>query len=114
MAGLAAYGTAKAGMDAMVRALALDWGRYGICVNAVAPSHVATERIQFLEASGELAVDRIVARIPLGRLAEEDEVADAVMFLLSEQAAFITGAVLNVDGGYSANGDFNDAPRELG
>lgn len=110
MAGLAAYGTAKAGMDALVRALALDWGRYGICVNAVAPSHVATERIRFLEASGELAVDRIVARIPLGRLAEEDEVADAVMFLLSEQAAFITGAVLNVDGGYSANGDFNDAP----
>ena len=110
MYGKAAYGTAKAGMDAMTRALALEWGAAGICVNAVSPSHVATEQIKELAASGALPVDQITARIPLGRLAEPDEIADAVVFLLSDRARFITGQVLGVDGGYSANGDFAAPP----
>ncbi len=111
MYGKAAYGTAKAGMDAMTRALAFEWGSAGICVNAVSPSHVATETIQELAATGVLAVDQIEARIPLGRLATPDEIADAVVFLLSDRARFITGQVLGVDGGYCANGDFAAAPR---
>ena len=110
MFGKAAYGTAKAGIDAMVRALAYEWGSHGICVNAVSPSHVATETIEQLAASGALPVDRIEARIPLGRLADPDEIADAVVFLLSDRARFITGQVLGVDGGYSANGDFSEPP----
>jgi 3-oxoacyl-[acyl-carrier protein] reductase len=110
MYGKAAYGTAKAGLDAMTRSLALEWGGAGICVNAVSPSHVATETIMDLATSGALPVDQIAARIPLGRLAEPDEIADAVVFLLSDRARFITGQVLGVDGGYSANGDFRPAP----
>ncbi|HQZ34037.1 MAG TPA: SDR family oxidoreductase [Ilumatobacteraceae bacterium] len=109
MYGKAAYGTAKAGLDAMTRALAFEWGPLGICVNAVSPSHVLTEGIVALAASGALSIDRIAERIPLGRLAEPDEIADAVVFLASDRARFITGQILAVDGGYTANGDW--APR---
>lgn len=111
MRGKAAYGVAKAGLDAMIRSLALEWGPIGICVNAVAPSHVATETILELSERGLLPVDQIVDRIPLGRLAEPDEIADAVVFLASDQARFITGQVLAVDGGYSANGDWAATSR---
>jgi NAD(P)-dependent dehydrogenase (short-subunit alcohol dehydrogenase family) len=101
----AAYGAAKAALDSMTRSLALEWGQLGIRVNAVAPSHVATETIKRLAAEGALPVDQITSRIPLGRLAEPSEIADAVVFLCSDQARFITGQILAVDGGYTANGD---------
>lgn len=101
----AAYSAAKAALESMTRSLAVEWGPLGIRVNAVAPSHVATETITSLAADGLLPVDRITARIPLGRLAEPAEVADAVVFLCSDQARFITGQVIAVDGGYTANGD---------
>ena len=65
MHGKAAYGAAKAGLEAMTKALAYEWGPHGIRVNAVAPSHVATETINLLAASGALPLDRIVQRIPL-------------------------------------------------
>ena len=101
----AAYGAAKAALDSMTRSLALEWGQLGIRVNAVAPSHVATETIKRLAAEGVLPVDQITSRIPLGRLAEPSEIADAVVFLCSDQARFITGQILAVDGGYTTNGD---------
>ncbi len=106
----AAYGAAKAGLDAMTKALAVEWGPHGIRVNAVAPSHVATETINELAASGALPLDQIVQRIPLGRIADPDEIADAVLFLASESARFITGQILAVDGGYTANGDWAVSP----
>jgi NAD(P)-dependent dehydrogenase (short-subunit alcohol dehydrogenase family) len=101
----AAYGAAKAALDSMTRSLALEWGQFGIRVNAVAPSHVATETIKRLAAEGALPVDQITSRIPLGRLAEPSEIADAVVFLCSDKARFITGQILAVDGGYTTNGD---------
>jgi NAD(P)-dependent dehydrogenase (short-subunit alcohol dehydrogenase family) len=101
----AAYSAAKAALDSMTRSLALEWGPLDIRINAVAPSHAATETIKALAANGLLPIDKIAGRIPLGRLVEPSEIADAVLFLCSDRARFITGQVIAVDGGYTANGD---------
>lgn len=102
--GRAAYAASKAALDSMTRSLALEWAEHRIRVNAVAPSHTATDRLKQAIQAGQLEYDTIVQRIPLGRFAEPTEIADAVVFLASDQARFITGQVLAVDGGYSANG----------
>lgn len=102
--GRAAYAASKAALDSMTRSLALEWAEHRIRVNAVAPSHTATDRLKQAIQAGRLEYDTIVQRIPLGRFAEPAEIADAVVFLASDQARFITGQVLAVDGGYTANG----------
>jgi NAD(P)-dependent dehydrogenase (short-subunit alcohol dehydrogenase family) len=102
--GRTAYAASKAALDSMTRSLALEWAGHRIRVNAVAPSHTATDRLKQAIADGKLDYDVIVQRIPLGRFAEPGEIADAAVFLCSDQARFITGQVLAVDGGYTANG----------
>lgn len=102
--GRTAYAASKAALDSMTRSLALEWAAHRIRVNAVAPSHTATDRLKQAIEAGTLAHDTIVQRIPMGRFAEPGEIADAVVFLCSDQARFITGQVLAVDGGYTANG----------
>jgi NAD(P)-dependent dehydrogenase (short-subunit alcohol dehydrogenase family) len=113
--GRAAYAASKAALDSMTRSLALEWAEHRIRVNAVAPSHTATDRLKQAIQAGRLEYDTIVQRIPLGRFAEPAEIADAVVFLASDQARFITGQVLAVDGGYTANGGWiplkSDRPR---
>lgn len=95
-AGQVNYAAAKAGMIGMVRALAREAGGRGVRVNAVAPGYIATDMTARL--ADDLR-DGIVAGTPLGRLGEPEDVAAAVAFLCSPDAAFITGAVLPVDGG---------------
>ena len=102
--GRTAYAASKAALDSMTRSLALEWAAHRIRVNAVAPSHTATDRLKQAIADGKLDHEVIVQRIPLGRFAEPGEIADAAVFLCSDQARFITGQVLAVDGGYTANG----------
>jgi NAD(P)-dependent dehydrogenase (short-subunit alcohol dehydrogenase family) len=93
-----AYASSKAGLNMLTRVLALEWASFGITVNAVAPTFVDTEL-------GRLTLDDPVLRaywterIPLGRVASLEDVAAAVVFLASDAASFITGAVLPVDGG---------------
>ena len=102
----AAYCSAKAGVAMLTKVLAIEWAVQGIRVNAVGPAHVNTEMTARNIAAGNINEAQLKARIPLGRLAQPADVADAVSFLLSEQAAFITGHSLYVDGGWLAYGYF--------
>lgn len=89
---------AKAGVDAVTRGLAVEWGGYGIRVNGIAPGPVAdTEGVRRLLAGA--ARDRAVASTPLGRLGAIRDVCGAALFLCSEAASFVTGVTLVVDGG---------------
>jgi NAD(P)-dependent dehydrogenase (short-subunit alcohol dehydrogenase family) len=95
------YQTTKGGVVNMTWALAIEWARQGIRVNAVAPTWVKTQFIASLTTRPELMAE--IARVtPLGRLAEPDEIAAAVLFLASPAASMITGHILAVDGGFLA------------
>jgi Dehydrogenases with different specificities (related to short-chain alcohol dehydrogenases) len=95
---------AKAGVLAMTRTLAVEWGgKYGIRVNAVAPGPIADTGGAERLLPDEEALRKTVESVPLGRLGRPEEVADAVLFLLSPAAAYINGACLTVDGGQWLN-----------
>lgn len=100
----AAYGPAKFIATGMTKHLAVEWADRGIRVNAVAPGTIRTERVKQLpdEPGGSEYLAAIERMHPIGRLGEPAEVASAIAFLASEDASFITGAVLPVDGGYLA------------
>jgi 3-oxoacyl-[acyl-carrier protein] reductase len=102
----AAYCAAKAGVAMLTKVLAIEWADKGIRVNAVGPAYVATEMTLRNIAAGNVSEAQIKGRIPLGRLAQPADVADAVAFLLGEKASFITGHSLYVDGGWLAYGYF--------
>jgi NAD(P)-dependent dehydrogenase (short-subunit alcohol dehydrogenase family) len=104
-----AYGAAKAGIASMTRSMACEWASVGIRVNAVAPGYVGTALVKKLESEGFVDMPRLNRRIPMGRLARPEEIAEAICFLSSSAAGYITGVVLPVDGGWSAFGDSGDA-----
>ena len=97
----AAYQTTKGGIVNMTRALALEWVGDGIRVNAVAPGFVRTAFIEPLTSRPE-TMATIAQATPMGRLAEPEEIADAIVFLASSAARMITGVTLPVDGGFLA------------
>jgi NAD(P)-dependent dehydrogenase (short-subunit alcohol dehydrogenase family) len=98
-----AYSVTKGGVDAMTRELAVEWGRHGVRVNAVAPCQVATAGFVANEKARTQAGDPTVSDyrrgIPMGRAAEPADIAAAVVYLASDAAAMVTGVTLPVDGG---------------
>jgi NAD(P)-dependent dehydrogenase (short-subunit alcohol dehydrogenase family) len=98
--GAAHSSAAKAGLEALVRSVAVEWGRYGLRINVIAPGAVSTEGADAGMWGDAEVRDRAERAIPLGRFAERDEVVAPSLFLLSRQAAYLTGATLTVDGGW--------------
>ena len=92
------YSAAKAGLIGMAKALAIEEGRYGITVNCVAPGFIETEMVQALPTY-ETIKEKAVAMQPVKRVGRPADIADAVAFLASERASFISGEVLHVTGG---------------
>lgn len=99
------YAAAKSGMVGMTRSLALDFGKYQVRVNAICPGWVRTQLVDEwleLQPEGKAAEQRVLDQQPLGRMATPMEIANFVAFVASDEASFMTGAALLIDGGLSA------------
>ncbi len=90
------YAAAKSGIHGFTKALAQEGARYGITVNAIAPGYIDTDMVA---AVPENVLEKIIAKIPVGRLGHASEIARGVAFLASEDGAFITGSTLSINGG---------------
>jgi acetoacetyl-CoA reductase len=90
------YAAAKAGIIGFTKALAQEGAARGVTVNAVAPGYIETDMVRAVPAN---VLEQIVARIPVGRLGKPEEVARSVLFLVADDAGFITGSTLSVNGG---------------
>jgi NAD(P)-dependent dehydrogenase (short-subunit alcohol dehydrogenase family) len=104
-AGYSAYCASKAAVDLLAKSLAAEWGPAGIRVNAIAPTVFRSALTAWMyeeDERGRATREAMLARIPLGRLAEPEDLVGPLQFLLSDASAFITGQVLYLDGGYTA------------
>ena len=100
-----AYDAAKAGLIVLTEGLATEWAQYNIRVNSVSPGVCLTDMTESLAREGLVTLENYVNRTPLGRLAQVSDIAEAVLFLASERASFVTGQNLRVDGGWVPYGN---------
>ena len=94
---IGAYCMSKAAVVQMTRAMALEWGRFGINVNAICPGYIDTDMMATI--SDDVMQKHILPQIPVGRLGQTDEIARTVLFLVDEDAGFVTGSTVTVNGG---------------
>jgi NAD(P)-dependent dehydrogenase (short-subunit alcohol dehydrogenase family) len=104
---------AKAGINQLVRVLAQEWGPEGIRVNGLSPGPVAGTEGMARLAPTEAAQDAVKRRVPLGRYASIAEIADAAVYLCSDAAAYVTGTILDIDGGPLLSGSLRDPAHGL-
>ncbi len=104
-----AYAASKAGLMSFTTSLACEWASRGIRVNAVAPGYVRTPMVAELERAGKADLAAVRRRVPMGRMARPDEIAQAARFLASAQARYVTGSILAVDGGWMSFNQPGDA-----
>jgi NAD(P)-dependent dehydrogenase (short-subunit alcohol dehydrogenase family) len=102
--GRASYNSAKAAIESFTRTLAVEWAQVGIRVNAVAPGFILTEGARAVYESGAADYQQRLGYIPLGRMGSPGEIGEAVAWLASQSASYVTGQVLVVDGGYLVDG----------
>jgi NAD(P)-dependent dehydrogenase (short-subunit alcohol dehydrogenase family) len=102
--GMAAYAASKAGVISLTRSAAAEVARGGVRINCVCPGSTRTPMLRGFVGGNEDALESMGKRSPMGRLGEPEEVAEAIVWLLSDAASFVTGAVLSPDGGVAAVG----------
>ncbi|CAK4825647.1 unnamed protein product [Aphanomyces euteiches] len=95
------YGVAKAGVTHLTKVLAAEWASSGVRVNAIGPGYIDTEINRFAFEQGHIKREDIESKIPMAKLADPQEIAEAALFLASERSSYITGQTIFVDGGYS-------------
>lgn len=98
---LSAYSASKGAVNLLAKSLAAEWGQRGVRVNVIAPGYVETDMTSALREH-DTHGPRLLARVPMGRFAAPDEMSGAVRFLLSDAASYMTGAVLEIDGGWTS------------
>lgn len=99
-AGRSVYSATKSGLDGITRALAVELGEYNILVNSIAPGFVLTNLTR--KNNTDEQIDELMKQIPLKRLADPEEIANLVLFLISNKNTYITGQTIYIDGGFTS------------
>jgi len=110
IAGMAHSSAARAGMGALTRTLAMEWGRHGIALNCVAPGWIDTEGVR----GYDLDLDEVAAQVPMKRLGSAAEVGDLIAYLASPAAGYITGQTIAIDGGVDLTSSGWEPPQPRG
>ncbi|MBW2561773.1 MAG: 3-oxoacyl-ACP reductase FabG [Deltaproteobacteria bacterium] len=100
----AAYCASKAAVNGLTKVLAIEWADRKIRVNAIAPGYVRTELVQDVIDKGAISLDAILRRTPQGRIGEVEDIAGLAVYMASDESSYMTGSIVNIDGGWAAYG----------